>query len=149
MITVRADEAHAVHSLSSTPPGASAARPRSWRRVALGVALGVVCAVGTAGCGAVWASQAVSEAQAALDQARVLKAHRLAPYDYWLAASYVDKAKRTEGYSEYEGATRFANEAKALAQKAIDEAAQAERRQDLLQQRLQLRDAAPAPGAAK
>ncbi len=106
-------------------------------------------AAGTSGCGAVWASQAVGEASTALQRARLAKAHRLAPYEYWLASAYVDKAKRTEGYSEFDAAERFAKEAKVLAEKAVDQAAQEERRQELLQQRLKLRDGTPASGGAK
>ncbi|MCB9727578.1 MAG: DUF4398 domain-containing protein [Deltaproteobacteria bacterium] len=100
-------------------------------------------------CGPVWATEAVSAASTALDDARRVRAHRLAPYEYWLAASYVDKAKRCEGYSEFDGAERFAREAKELAAKAADQAAQEERRQQLLQQRLKLRDSSTPPGGSK
>lgn len=138
-----------MHSLFRTLLGSRAAHTRRARRVVLVLAFCGVAALLPSACGPVWASQAVSEASSALQRARLAKAHRLAPYEYWLASSYVDKAKRTEGYSEFDAAERFAKEAKVLAEKAIDQAAQEERRQELLQERLKLRDAPPAPGAAK
>ncbi|MEZ4265176.1 MAG: DUF4398 domain-containing protein [Myxococcota bacterium] len=143
MLTDRADEAHAVHPHFPTPSGSRVALAR---RVVVALALCGFGALASSACGPVWASQAVSEASTALQQARLAKAHRLAPYEYWLASSYVDKAKRTEGYSEFDAAERFAKEAKVLAEKAVDQAAQEERRQELLQQRLKLRDAKPATG---
>ncbi len=149
MLTDRADEAHAVHPHFRTLLGSRAALAHRARRVVVLLAFCGAAAPLSSAFGPVWASQAVTEASSTLHRARMAKAHRLAPYEYWLASAYVDKAKRTEGYSEFEAAERFAKEAKVLADKAIDEATQEERRQELLQQRLKLRDATPAPGGVK
>ena len=65
------------------------------------------------------------------------KAHELAPYSYWLAVSYLEKAKLTEGYSEFSASEDFALQAAQYATSCIDEAEQALERQKLLEMNTQ------------
>ena len=90
-----------------------------------------------AGCGPVTASTAVGKAEAAIKQAERAKAHELAPYSYWLAVSYLEKAKLTEGYSEFSASDDFATQAAQYAVACMDEAQQALERQKLLEMNTQ------------
>ena len=93
----------------------------------------LLLALSASGCGPVVASTAVGRAEAAIKKAEKVKAHELAPYSYWLADSYLRKAKLTEGYSEFAASERFANQAAHFAEECVEEA---EREKD----RLKLRD---------
>ena len=93
-----------------------------------------------AACGPVTASTAVGQAEAAIKEAERAKAHELAPYSYWLAVSYLEKAKLTEGYSEFSASEDFALQAAQYAITCIDEAEQALARQKLLEMNTQGRD---------
>ena len=99
-------------------------------------ALGLLLlSVGASGCAAVGASTAVARAEAAIKGAERVKAHELAPYSYWLADSYLRKAKLTEGYSEFKASERFAKQAARFARQCIDEAEQERARQKLREER--------------
>lgn len=106
------------------------------RTVLISVLFFLVGAVGTA-CGPVTASTAVGTAEAAIKKAERAKAHELAPYSYWLAVSYLEKAKLTEGYSEFSASEDFADQATQYAMACIDEAEQALARQKLLEMNTQ------------
>ena len=84
-------------------------------------------------CGAMGASTAVGKAELAIKEAEKAKAHELAPYSYWLAVSYLEKAKLTEGYSEFSASEDFAKQATQYAMNCVDEAEQALARQKLLE----------------
>ncbi len=88
-------------------------------------------------CGPIAASTAVGQAEEAIKQAEVAKAHELAPYSYWLAVSYLEKAKLTEGYSEFSASEDFALQSAQYAINCIDEAEQAMARQKLLEMNTQ------------
>lgn len=92
-----------------------------------------------AGCGPVAATQAIGAAEEALAAAETERAQRLAPYPYWMARSYLGKAKLTEGYSEFVAAERFALQAADYAKRASDEAREQKMRQEILDQRLRRR----------
>lgn len=103
----------------------------------LGLALAAALVFGAAaGCGPVNASSAVGDAETWLDEARKARAHRLAPYTFWLSVSYLQKAKVTEGYAEYEAAEKFAVKAREFAERATVEAKEERERQQILQERL-------------
>lgn len=94
----------------------------------------VVCTV--PGCGPIAASSAVGEAEETLEAARLARAHRLAPYTYWLSVSYLNKAKLLEGYSEFEQAEDYAELSKEFAAQAGEEAKEEALRQNVLQERI-------------
>lgn len=83
------------------------------------------------------AGTAVGQAEAAIKQAEQANAHELAPYSYWLAVSYLEKAKLTEGYSEFSASEDFALQAAQYAITCVDEAEQALARQKLLEMNTQ------------
>jgi hypothetical protein len=83
-------------------------------------------------CGPVTASTAVGKAEAAIKAAEKSVSHDLAPYSYWLAVSYLEKAKLTEGYSEFAASEDFAKQAQSYALDCVDEAEQERARQKLL-----------------
>ena len=96
--------------------------------------------VSGAACGPMTASTAVGQAESAIKAAESVKAHELAPYSYWLAVSYLEKAKLTEGYSEFSASEDFALQAAQYAITCIDEAEQAQARQKLLEMNTQGRE---------
>ncbi len=87
-------------------------------------------------CGPIAASSAVGEAEESLAAAQLARAHRLAPYTFWLSASYLNKAKLLEGYSEFEQAEEYAELAAEFASKATEEANEESLRQRVLQERI-------------
>ena len=89
------------------------------------------------GCGPVGTSTAVHEAEEAIHKVVAARAHEMAPYPYHLALQYLEKAKLTEGYAEYEAAKEFAIQAGQYAQACVEEAQRERLRQNILQQRLQ------------
>lgn len=84
-------------------------------------------------CGPLTASTAVGKAEAAIKIAERSDSHDLAPYSYWLAVSYLEKAKLTEGYSEFAASEDFAKQARTYAMDCVDEAEQERARQKLLE----------------
>ncbi len=109
-------------------------RPR--RLLEAGLCALFLVAAGASGCGPVNANTAVNDAETWLDEAKKARAHRLAPYSYWLAVSYLQKAKVTEGYSEFQAAEEFALRAREHAENATKEAREERERQQILQERL-------------
>ncbi len=88
------------------------------------------------GCGPIAASSAIGDAEDAIEAAKLARAHRLAPYPYWMAVFYLEKAKTTDGYSEFSGSESFAEQATAFAVSAESEAREEQLRQQILQERL-------------
>jgi len=87
------------------------------------------------------ATTAVGKAEMAIQAAEVSQAHELAPYSYWLAVSYLKKAKLTEGYSEFEASEDFAVQAADYIEACIEEAQQELDRKRLLEARTKGRTA--------
>ncbi len=71
-----------------------------------------------AGCGPVRSTQAISKAEVEFERARVAGAHKKAPYEYYSAKQYLHKAKEEWGYSEFEPALDFADQAERAAESA-------------------------------
>lgn len=89
-----------------------------WRPVAA-LCIGLVVPLLIAsGCGPVRSTQAISEAETEFERARVAQAHDKAPYEYHSARQYLHKAKEEWGYSEFQAAIDFAEQAERAAESA-------------------------------
>ena len=71
------------------------------------------------GCGPVQSTARISEARVDFERARVVEAHKKAPYEYYSAKYYLHKANEEWGYSDFEAAYDYARKAKQAAQAAI------------------------------
>ena len=94
-------------------------------RIARAIALtGAIAAVlGSVGCvGPVMATKEISDANGALERARIADAHEKAPYEYYTAERYLYKAKEEWGYSDFQASERYAEEAVRSAQRALTKA---------------------------
>ena len=80
----------------------------------------VLGAASVAGCGGVYYSVNVSEAQARLEQARAMGADRLAPYEFTYAQEHLRQAQVEAAEASYSDAAAYAEVAEHYAQKAID-----------------------------
>ena len=89
------------------------------RRALTLVALASLLLIEGAGCAPLNASTAISEAESAQDQAKTAGAHKNAPYEYFMARAYLIKAKRADGYSEFNIAQVFGNRARELFVKSV------------------------------
>lgn len=89
----------------------------------------------TPGCAPLNASTAIGEAESAEDQAKLAMAHRNAPYEFYMAKAYLHKAKKTDGYSEYNISEIYAKRARGLYAKAVQQARENVMRLKVLQQR--------------
>ena len=85
-------------------------------------------------------TSAIREASTQLEVAERNRADKYAPYSYYMAHSFLHKAKLTEGYSEFGAAEEYARRAKDLANRAAVEARENRLRQKILNQRLKQRD---------
>jgi predicted Zn-dependent protease len=74
------------------------------------------------GCGGVLYTANVLGANAALEEARLADAERLAPYEYYYARSCVEKAREEAGDAEYQHAIELADTARDHALRARDRA---------------------------
>ena len=90
----------------------------------------VVCALGAAACGPFQSTSHLLDAQAALDQARVANAEKLAPYEWTAANLYLHKAREEVGYSDYEHAIRYAQTAAKFASLAREHAVKTAKRDE-------------------
>jgi hypothetical protein len=79
---------------------------------------GLAALLVTAGCGPVRSTQAISKAEVEFERARVVGAHNKAPYEYHSAKQYLHKAKEEWGYSEFQAALDYAEEAERAAESA-------------------------------
>jgi len=70
----------------------------------------------------VQSSSAVARAEADLRAAKLASADRDAPYEFTKASLYLQFAKERQGFSDYQVARRFADEAQRLAVAARDAA---------------------------
>ncbi|TXD35998.1 DUF4398 domain-containing protein [Lujinxingia vulgaris] len=90
-------------------------------RALLLVALGALLV----GCGPIQATQRISEAEVAMERARVADADQHSPYEYTSAANYLYKAKEEWGYSQFEAAYDYATQARRAAESALINAREA------------------------
>lgn len=79
----------------------------------------LVFAAGSVACGPVQSTSRISEAEVAMERARVAEGDRFAPYEYYSARFYLYKAKEEWGYSDFEASYDYATEAKRAAEAAI------------------------------
>ena len=117
-----------------------ALRKKTRMKVCRLVLFGALWAFLIGGCAPMNASSAIREAETQLDGAQKARADKYAPYLYFMAHSYLEKAKLTEGYSEFGAAEQYGLRAKDLAAKASTEARENRLRQKILNQRLKQRD---------
>lgn len=71
------------------------------------------------GCGPVQSTMRVSEAEVALERARVAEADQKSPYEYYSAKFYLHKSKEEWGYSDFEASLDYATEARRAAEAAL------------------------------
>lgn len=71
------------------------------------------------GCGPIQATQRISEAEVAMERARVADADLHSPYEYTSASNYLYKAKEEWGYSQFEAAYDYATQARRAAESAL------------------------------
>ena len=67
------------------------------------------------GCGPVYSTSLIMDANVQLEAARAADANKYAPYEYTLADAYLHKAREEQGYADYDVCIR-------LAKKALDAA---------------------------
>jgi hypothetical protein len=90
------------------------------RASALRRALTCLLALAATGCvGTVYAVNA-SMASSSLEEARTLGAERYAPFEYYYAEAYLEKASEEAAQAEYGDAIDFASTADEYAEKAIE-----------------------------
>lgn len=86
----------------------------------IGGPLLLIAALLFTGCGPVQSTTRISNAEVALERARINDAHLHSPYEYYRAQNYLHKAKEEWGYSNFEAARDYAVEARRSAIAAID-----------------------------
>jgi len=83
--------------------------------------IGFVClALCMIGCGPIIATSNIIQADAALEEARLLNAQTHAPYWFHSATIYLKKARNLDGKSEYQHASNYAGISLSRAQKALE-----------------------------
>ena len=119
-----------------TRRGAACTRkPMAIRRAVILVALASLLCVAGSGCAPLNASTAISEAESAQEQAKSSGAHKNAPYEYFMARAYLVKAKRADGYSEFNIAQVYGSRARELFIKSVMQARENLMRLKVLQKR--------------
>jgi hypothetical protein len=83
--------------------------------------------VGLPACGGVYYVAAVNGANAKLEEARVLGADTLAPYEYYYAKEHLQEAQFEAAEASYSDAARYAETAAEYAEKAVQLAEAAHR----------------------
>ncbi len=85
----------------------------------------LVCILGgvLTGCfGPVTSTKKIMDAETALERSRVADAHERAPYEYHMAEELLHKAKEEWGYSDFQAADRYAEEARRQAERSLTKA---------------------------
>lgn len=84
--------------------------------------MSVLCltALVASGCGPVLYTINVAPASSSVEQARLAEAPTRAPYEYYLAQAYLDKAREEAAEANYQDAMHFAELAEDNATRAID-----------------------------
>ena len=82
-----------------------------------------LCALWLTGCfGPVTATKEISEAEGALERARIADAQKTAPYYYHSADEYLQKAKEEWGYSDFQKSEEYAKASMRHAARALSQA---------------------------
>lgn len=80
-------------------------------------------ALGLSGCfGPITATKELNDAEVALERARVADANERAPYEYFTAEHYLQKAKEEWGYSDFQASNMYAAESRRHAERALTKA---------------------------
>lgn len=80
--------------------------------------IGLVCAALMA-CGPTrYLREVAAGAQTAVTEARSAGAEELAPYEYWSAVEYLDMAKYTAAYADFEQSLKYGSKATRMARRA-------------------------------
>lgn len=79
-------------------------------------------------CGPIMSTQALSDARAEVERAGEVDADTFATYEYVSAVEFLAKAEEEWGYSDYQQARLYADEARDLAQRAYERAVRNPRR---------------------
>jgi hypothetical protein len=93
----------------------------------LAVAAGLLAALGLTGCGGIYYSASVFSASSRVEEARVLGAETLAPYEYYYAREHLEQAEYEAAEASYSDAAHFAETAEEYASKAVEVARAARR----------------------
>ena len=86
--------------------------------VASGVALGLLAS--TQGCGGMYYAVASISASSKVEEARVLGAEQLAPYEYYYAREHLEQAQFEAAEASYSDAAHYAETAEEYASKAVE-----------------------------
>lgn len=89
--------------------------------------LGLVVASVLTGCGGLYYGVTVSSASARVEEARVLGAETLAPYEYYYAREHLEQAQFEAAEASYSDAAHYAETAEEYASKAVEIARAAKR----------------------
>jgi hypothetical protein len=84
------------------------------------LALGAVAALATEACGPIGYTVNILEATSTVEEAHQAGAESTAPYEYFYASSYLDKAREEAGRAEYQSAMEMANVAQEYGTRARD-----------------------------
>ena len=82
-------------------------------------------AFATSGCGGAIYGLTANSASSKLETAQALGAEKYAPYEYWYAHEYLEKASEEAAAADYGDAIDFADTAEEYAEKAIQLSKQA------------------------
>ncbi len=82
-------------------------------------AFAAVCLLALTGCGPVTATAGINDAEYALERARVADADESAPYEYYTARHFLQKAKEEWGYSDFQAAADYAEASKKSSDAAL------------------------------
>jgi vacuolar-type H+-ATPase subunit H len=72
--------------------------------------------------GPVTSTKKIMDAETAVERSRVADAHERAPYEYYMAEELLHKAKEEWGYSDFQAADRYAEEARRQAERSLTKA---------------------------
>jgi hypothetical protein len=99
----------------------------AFKAVAAVGALSLVLAIGQTGCGGVYYAATINGATSKLEEARVLGADTLAPYEYYYAKEHLQEAQIEAAEASYSDAAHYAQTADEYAEKAVQLAQAAHR----------------------
>jgi hypothetical protein len=80
----------------------------------------VVASAITVGCGPIGYTVTVLDATEAVEEARTAGAPETAPYEYYYAQAYLDKAREEAGEAEYQNSIELSSTARQYGQRARD-----------------------------
>ena len=89
------------------------------RRLLAVLGAAVLASLCFTGCGPVWSTSVIVQAQAELDGAKAAEADKHAVYEYTAATEYLHKAREEQGYADFGPAIELAQKAQDFAQRSI------------------------------